>query len=55
MILIHFENLTPCAFFHRQETIKQAGIEKYITDTLERVQADMYNRYMNQRLVISMK
>jgi len=30
-----------------KETIKQAGIEKYITDTLERVQADMYNRAKN--------
>lgn len=39
-------SLTRCAFSHRQETIKQAGIEKYIPGTLERVQADMYNRYM---------
>lgn len=27
-----------------KQTIKQAGIEKYIQETLERVQADMYNR-----------
>lgn len=39
-------SLTPCAFFHQQQTIKQAGIEKYIPETLERVQADMYDRYM---------